>query len=88
MALYRYKALSAAGETLDGQMEAANQDEVIVRLQDQGYLPVEARRADEATGCTQLVQQGAHRGSSTPAFPAHPRASADRHALCLFSRGC
>jgi general secretion pathway protein F len=28
-------------------MEAANADEVIVRLQDQGYLPVEARHAEE-----------------------------------------
>ena len=48
MPLFRYKALSATGETLDGQMEAGNADEVIVRLQDQGYLPVEARRADES----------------------------------------
>lgn len=47
MALFRYKALSAAGEALDGQMEAISADEVIVRLQDQGYLPVEARRADQ-----------------------------------------
>ena len=47
MALFRYKALSATGENLDGQMEAASADEVIVRLQDQGYLPVEARRAEE-----------------------------------------
>ena len=47
MALFRYKALSATGEALDGQMEAATPDEVIVRLQDQGYLPVEARRAEE-----------------------------------------
>ena len=50
MALFRYKALSAAGETLDGQMEAASADEVIVRLQDQGHLPVEARRADAGGG--------------------------------------
>jgi general secretion pathway protein F len=47
MPLFRYKALSAAGESLDGQMEAANSEEVVVRLQDQGYLPVETRRADE-----------------------------------------
>jgi general secretion pathway protein F len=47
LALFRYKALSATGENLDGQMEAASADEVIVRLQDQGYLPVEARRAEE-----------------------------------------
>lgn len=50
MALFRYKALSAAGETLDGQMEAASAEEVIVRLQDQGHLPVEARRADAGGG--------------------------------------
>lgn len=50
MALFRYKALSATGENLAGQMEAASADEVIVRLQDQGHLPVEARRADEAGG--------------------------------------
>lgn len=47
MPLFRYKALSATGENLAGQMEALNADEVIVRLQEQGHLPVEARRADE-----------------------------------------
>lgn len=46
MPLFRYKALSTTGEPLDGQMEAASADEVIVRLQDLGHLPVEARRAD------------------------------------------
>lgn len=50
MALFRYKALSAAGESLDGQMEAASAEEVIARLQDQGHLPVEARRADASGG--------------------------------------
>jgi general secretion pathway protein F len=50
LALYRYKALSAAGENLDGQMEAGSADEVVVRLQDQGYLPIEASRADEGGG--------------------------------------
>jgi len=48
MPLFRYKALSTSGETLDGQMEAASREEVIARLQDQGHLPVDARRADEA----------------------------------------
>lgn len=50
MALFRYKALSATGEALDGQMEAVSAEEVISRLQDQGHLPVEARRADAAGG--------------------------------------
>lgn len=50
MALFRYKALSAAGEALEGQMEAASAEEVAARLQEQGHLPVEARRADAAGG--------------------------------------
>ncbi|MCI1710702.1 MAG: type II secretion system inner membrane protein GspF [Chiayiivirga sp.] len=48
MALFRYKALSPAGEALDGQMEAASAAEVISKLQDAGNIPVEAKPADEA----------------------------------------
>jgi len=58
MPLYRYKALSSIGESLEGQMEAASTDDVIVRLQDQGYLPVEARPADEGGGIA-LFSRGA-----------------------------
>ena len=47
MALYRYKALNARGELLDGQMEAGSDAEVALRLQEQGHLPVEARLASE-----------------------------------------
>ena len=50
MAIYRYKALNARGETLDGQMEAASDAEVALRLQEQGHLPVEARLASEGGG--------------------------------------
>lgn len=50
MALYRYKALNARGELLDGQMEAASDAEVAARLQEQGHLPVEAKLASEAGG--------------------------------------
>jgi general secretion pathway protein F len=50
IALYRYKALNARGETLDGQMEAASDAEVVLRLQEQGHLPVEARLASEGGG--------------------------------------
>jgi general secretion pathway protein F len=48
VALFRYKALSPAGEALDGQMEAASAAEVISKLQDAGNIPVEAKPADEA----------------------------------------
>jgi general secretion pathway protein F len=50
MAMFRYKALSPAGESLDGQMEAASAAEVISKLQDAGNIPVEAKPADEAGG--------------------------------------
>ncbi|MBW3550469.1 MAG: type II secretion system F family protein [Proteobacteria bacterium] len=50
MPLYTYKALNSRGEMLDGQMEAATDAEVVVRLQDQGHLPVEARLASEGGG--------------------------------------
>lgn len=50
MPLYRYKALNSRGETLDGQMEAASDGEVVLRLQEQGHLPVEARLASEGGG--------------------------------------
>ena len=32
MALFRYKALSTTGESLDGQMEAANTDAIVKGL--------------------------------------------------------
>lgn len=50
MPLYRYKALNARGELLDGQMEAASPGEVAVRLQEQGHLPVETKLASEGGG--------------------------------------
>lgn len=50
MPLYRYKALNARGEMLDGQMEAASDADVALRLQEQGHLPVEARLASEGGG--------------------------------------
>ena len=50
MPLYRYKALNSRGEMLDGQMDAASDGDVVLRLQEQGHLPVEARLASEGGG--------------------------------------
>lgn len=47
MPVYRYKALDAHGEVVDGQMEAPSQVELVARLQDQGHLPMETRLASE-----------------------------------------
>jgi general secretion pathway protein F len=52
MPLYHYKALNNRGEMLDGQMEAASDAEVALRLQEQGHLPVEAKLAGDSVGET------------------------------------
>jgi len=46
MAQFRYKALSASGEPIDGVMDAASAEEVVARLQDAGNIPIEAKPAD------------------------------------------
>jgi general secretion pathway protein F len=48
MTLYRYKAVTPGGETLDGQMEAASADEVIIKVQEAGNIPLSAIEADAA----------------------------------------
>ena len=50
VAQFRYRALNARGEMLDGLMEAAGEAEVVQRLQEQGHMPVEARPAGEGGG--------------------------------------
>lgn len=46
MAVFRYRAVSASGESIEGEMEAPNRDEVINKLQEAGHLPIEARPAE------------------------------------------
>lgn len=50
MTLYRYKAVTPGGETLDGQMDAASADEVIAKVQEAGNIPLSAIEADAAGG--------------------------------------
>ena len=50
MALYRYKAVTVAGEILEGQMDVASNDEVIAKIQDAGNIPLDVREAGDAGG--------------------------------------
>jgi general secretion pathway protein F len=50
MALFRYKAVAPTGETLVGEMEAGSRDEVVMRLQDAGNIPIEAAEASSGGG--------------------------------------
>jgi general secretion pathway protein F len=41
MPLYSYRAVSLAGDVSSGQLEAANESEIVDRLRDQGLLPMQ-----------------------------------------------
>jgi general secretion pathway protein F len=47
MPLFQYKAVSRAGEVLEGVLDAANSDGAVLRLQEMGYIPI---RAEETSG--------------------------------------
>ncbi len=50
MTLYYYRAVTPAGEALEGRMDVASADEVISKLQDAGNIALEVRDADGAGG--------------------------------------
>lgn len=45
MPLFRYKAVTPTGEIVEGAMEAGNRTTVVLRLQDQGHIPIRAHEA-------------------------------------------
>jgi general secretion pathway protein F len=45
MPMFQYKAVSPSGETVQGQMEAASVDMVVLKLQEAGNIPLQAREA-------------------------------------------
>ena len=45
MPIYRYRAVSAAGEVAVGELAAANEGEIVERLRDQGLMPMQIAHA-------------------------------------------
>jgi general secretion pathway protein F len=45
MPVFRYKAVNPAGDVATGEIEAANESEIVDRLRDQGMLPMQVARA-------------------------------------------
>jgi general secretion pathway protein F len=70
MALFRYKAVTPNGETIEGQMDAGSRDEVILRLQDAGNLPIDARAAGgaDARSMAQLFRRADMNARELTAF--------------------
>ena len=55
MPLYSYRAVTAAGDVSSGQLEAANESEIVDRLRDQGLMPMQIAESlgGAATGSQQ-----------------------------------
>src|SRR5947207_15966642 len=45
MPVYRYKAVNPAGDVAIGELEAANEAEIVDRLRDQGMMPMQVAAA-------------------------------------------
>ena len=50
MPVYRYKAVNPAGDVAVGELEAANESEIVDRLRDQGMMPMQVAPAVARTG--------------------------------------
>jgi general secretion pathway protein F len=77
MPLYAYRAVSAAGEVSNGELDAANESEIVDRLRDQGMMPV---RIAPASGAGATPAAGG-RPSRTSWFT--PRRVTRDHLLAL-----
>jgi len=55
MPVYRYRAVDAAGDVATGELEAANESEIVDRLRDQGLMPMQVARATAGGGTAGAV---------------------------------
>jgi general secretion pathway protein F len=55
MPVYRYRAVDAAGDVATGELEAANEAEIVDRLRDQGLMPMQVARATAGGGTAGVV---------------------------------
>jgi general secretion pathway protein F len=68
MALYRYKAVNATGDVAAGELDAANEAEIVDRLRDQGLMPMQvvASVGGRALAGTATAGVGPRSGWFTP----------------------
>lgn len=55
MPIYRYKAVTSAGEIVEGQFDVASNDEAIAKIQDAGNIPLEVHAGDAGAGSSGLA---------------------------------
>lgn len=73
MALYTYRALSAAGERLDGEIEAPDQRAAIQALQAKGLLPIEANLKTASVLGQSILSSDARTNRTSPALTIFTR---------------
>ena len=59
MPLYRYKAVNNVGEVAAGELDAANESEIVERLRDQGLMPMQvvAATGERSAGAPRPIQR-------------------------------
>ncbi len=55
MPVYRYRAVNPAGEVAVGELDAANESEIVDRLRDQGLMPMQIAHASGATAAARAA---------------------------------
>ena len=68
MPVFRYKAVNASGAIAVGELDAANESEIVERLRDQGLMPTQVARA--AAGASQNATATGARGTRRRWFAA------------------
>src|SRR6185369_1880241 len=66
MPLYAYRAVSPAGEVSTGELDAANESEIVDRLRDQGMMPMLVAPATGAGATAAPGDRGGGRRWFTP----------------------
>ena len=82
MALFRYRAVNAAGDVAAGELEAANEAEIVDRLRDQGLMPMQVAHA-AGGGVFSRSPRGHRDGAAPRGFEVedgHARPGAGNHA--------
>ena len=68
MPVFRYKAVDAAGDVATGELEAANENEIVDRLRDQGMLPMQVAPANGARPAAAVARAAAAPKTRGPFF--------------------
>jgi general secretion pathway protein F len=84
MAVYRYRAVNPAGEIAVGELDAANEAEIVDRLRDQGLMPMHIAYA--TGGGAQSAGMSAARDAGSPRRTWFQSKNVSRDQLLAFTR--